>query len=98
MRLLPILFLAGGLARFAELPPDALAFEADALAFIRFGRPDVADLRGELSDLLLVRAAHGDLVRAFHGDRDAGGRLDHDRMREADLQRQLLALHLRAVA
>src|SRR5579864_5190464 len=44
-----------------------------------------------------VRPADDDLVVALDLDRDAGGRIENDRMREAELKRQFRTLHRRAV-
>src|SRR5271166_345859 len=89
---------ASRLAGLAEFAAHALALVTDALALVRLGRPYGADLRGELADLLLVRAADDDLVRALDLDVDAGRRLHHHRVREPDGDVQLAALRLRAVA
>ena len=61
------------LARFArrerahaplpDLPADVLALVADALALVRLGRAHLADLGGDLADLLLVDALDDDLRR-----------------------------------
>src|SRR5262249_47042564 len=61
-----------------ELPSLLLAFLAedvlvripDALALVRLGRPEVADLGRHLPDLLLVDAGDDDLGRPRRGDRD----------------------------
>src|SRR4029077_4421504 len=89
-------WLLGGLAGFAL---DALAGVADALALVGLGLAELANVGGHLSDELLVEAAHGDAGRLRHLERDAGRRLDVDRMREADRDLDLLgALRLGAVA
>src|SRR3954471_19094933 len=88
----PWLFL---LAFFAE---DILAAILDALALVRLGLAPAADLGGDLTDLLLVDAA--DL------DRILVGSLDVDAFRHgivhivavAELQAQIAALRLGAIA
>src|SRR5690606_36954241 len=58
-------------SRLTGLATDLLAFVLDPLAQVRFGRTDLADVRGELTELFLARALEGDLgraVRHFRGD------------------------------
>src|SRR5579864_6770147 len=98
LHILAVLFLARSLAGFSELAPDPLALVANAFALVRLRRSNVANLGRHLPDALLVRSADRNLVGSFDGDADPLRRLDDDRMREPELQRQLLALHLRAVA
>src|SRR5687768_5173981 len=86
---------AGGLARLAA---DVLARVLDSLPLVRLGRTVAADVRGDLPDQPLVEAGHVELGRALDRDRDSRRRLELDRVAEADLQRQLLPGHLRAVA
>src|SRR5215211_6078484 len=69
-----------------ELAADVLALVADALALVGLGRAHLADLRGDLADLLLVDALHDDLGRHRNFERDPLRRLDHDRMRVADVE------------
>src|SRR5579872_4936340 len=77
---------AGGLTGLAELATHAFALVADAFALVGFRRPQGAYLGCDLPDLLFVRAADVDLGRALDLDVDAGGRLEHDRMREPERQ------------
>src|SRR5258707_12767052 len=70
----------------SDLPADVLALVADALALVRLGRAHLADLGGDLSDLLLVDALDDDLVRRGDLERDAERRFLDDRMRVADVQ------------
>src|SRR5689334_363569 len=51
--------------RLAGLDLDLFAVVADALALIRLGLADLPHLGGELTDRLLVSAAHVNLVDAF---------------------------------
>src|SRR5262249_20813150 len=55
----------------AFLAEDVLTGIPDALALVRLGRPETANLRGDLADLLLVDAGDDDLDRPRRGDRDA---------------------------
>src|SRR5208282_5309793 len=69
---------AAPLLLLAFLAEDALGGIFDALALVRLGRPVVADLGGDLPDLLAVDAADHDLDRARRRDRDAlRDRIDH---------------------
>src|SRR5690606_12278111 len=63
-----------------------------ALALVGLRRSESADLGGNFADQLLVRAGDQDLGLRRRGDRDAFRRLDHDRVREAQRQVQVLAL------
>src|SRR5581483_7732113 len=66
---------------------------AHAFALVGFGRTERANLRGYLADQLLVGALHHEirLIRRF--DRDAVGNRVDDRVRIAEREIQLLALH-----
>ena len=60
---------------FADLPAlrmHALAGVADALALVRLGLADLADVGRDLTDQLLVEAAHDDARRLRNLERDAG--------------------------
>src|SRR5690606_2619218 len=80
------------------LAEDVLAAVLDALALVRLGLAPAADLGGELADRLLVDAADLDrgLIRSLH--LEAFGHVELDIVAEAELQLELLALRLRAVA
>ena len=82
----------------ADLAADELALVADALALVRLGRADAADLGGGLADGLLVDAAHDHLRRRRHFELDSLARRDPDRMRVADLELEVRAGHAGAVA
>ncbi len=69
-----------------------------ALALVGLGSAELADLRRDLADRLLVDARHDDLGRLRHRDGDAGRRLVDHVMAEAERQLQVLALHGRAIA
>src|SRR4249920_183872 len=55
------------------LAQHALAGVADALALVRLGLADLADVGGHLADELLVDARHHDAVRRGHLEGDAVG-------------------------
>ncbi len=61
--------LLRGLAGLAQ---HALAGVADALALVRLGLADLADVGRDLADELLVEAAHDDARRLRNLERDAG--------------------------
>src|SRR4051812_27141480 len=90
------LFMTSLLLRFLQL--DLLARIPHALALVRLRRTEVADVGGNLADLLHVRALDQDFRLGRRLDRDALGRGVDDRMREAERQVQVLALHRRAIA
>src|ERR1700730_316952 len=81
-----------------DLAAHVLAVVADALALVRLGRAALADLRGCLSHLLLVHALDDDLGVRGDLEGDPLGRLDHDRMRVADVELQIGALQRGAIA
>src|SRR5215472_15110378 len=64
------------LGTLANLSADVLALVADALALVRLGRANLADLGGRLTHHLLVRPLDDDLGRRGHLEADAGARLD----------------------
>src|SRR5262245_24868891 len=80
------------------LATDVLALVLHALALVGLGRAEAADVRGDLADEALVRAADREARGVLDLDRDARRRIDVHRMAEAQLQHELLALHRRAVA
>src|SRR5690606_8675453 len=80
------------------LAEDILAAVLDALALVGLRLPPAADLGGELPDLLLVDARHLDRGLVGGLDVDVLGHLDLDVVAETELQLELLALRLRAVA
>src|SRR5678815_4683016 len=90
------LFMASLLLRFLQL--DLLARIPHALALVRLRRTEVADVGGNLADLLHVRALDDDFRLARRFDGDALGRGVDDRVREAERQIQVLALRRRAIA
>src|SRR5262249_42183495 len=88
----PILLLLSFLAA------DALVLVFDALALVRLGLPEGADLGGHLADPLQIRPAYGDLSRLLAFDRHPRRNGIDDVMAEAELELQVLALDLGAVA
>src|SRR6478735_5514810 len=87
--------LLGGLAGLAL---HALAGVANALALVRLGLAELADVGGDLTDELLVEAAHDDAGRLRDLEGHAFGRLHVHRVREPDGDLDLLrSLSLRAV-
>src|SRR5690606_14931838 len=76
---------------------DLLAGVADTLALVRLGRTERADIRGDLADLLDVRALDDDLGLRGRFDRDAFGRDVNHRMRETQREIEVLALSLGAI-
>src|SRR4029079_7185041 len=83
------------LAFFAE---DVLAAVLDALALVRLRLAPAADLGRDLAHLLLVDAADLDRVLVGGLDLDAFGNREVHVMAVAELQAQILALGLGAVA
>src|SRR6185437_4291711 len=86
------------LRSLSDLADDVLAGVADALALVGLGRAPLANLGGDLADLLLARAADDDLRRLRHLERDALRRLHRDGVAEAELHLEVGALERRAVA
>src|SRR5690606_15489712 len=76
------------LAGLAGLAQDALTGVADALALVRLGLADAADVRRHLADDLLVDARHDHLRGDRDLERDALGRLDEHRVAEAEAEPQ----------
>src|SRR5437660_12528662 len=74
------------LRRLAGLAQHALVDVADALALVGLGLADLADVGGHLADELLVEAPHRDAGGSRHLELHALGRIDPDRVREAELQ------------
>src|SRR3569623_2668549 len=79
------------------LQGDLLAGIAHALALVGLRRTERADLGRNFADALLVRTLDEDLGLRRGLERDAFGRVEHDRVREAQAQAQRLAGHRSAV-
>src|SRR5438046_1668713 len=86
------------LTRLSDLELDLLALVADTLALVRVGLAQLADVGGDLADLLLVDAAYDELRRALHLEADALGCLDRHRVAVAERELQVGALRGDAVA
>src|SRR6185437_1124804 len=86
------------LTSLSGLAPNYLAGVAHALALVRLGLADLADVRSRLADGLLVDAAHRHLVVALDRERDPGRRVHEHRVREAERELDRGALLLDAVA
>src|SRR6185369_2931261 len=85
-------------SRLTGLAPDYLAGVANALPLVRLGRTKTAELRGDLPDHRLVRTVDHDLRRLRRRQLDARGRLELDRVREAERQLQPVRANLGLVA
>src|SRR5664280_692417 len=94
---LPLL-LSADLAGLAGLAADHLAGVPDALALVGLRLPSGADAGGNLADELLVDPEHGQLDRAFDLEADAVRRDDLDGMAVPQVELQLVADLLGAVA
>src|SRR6478672_1729631 len=81
----------------AFLAPDLFARVAHALALVGLRRTQLANDGCDLTHGLLVGAGDLDFRLLGHREGDAGGRFDVDVVREAELQRQGVALHRGAV-
>src|SRR6478672_9032140 len=81
VRLMNGFLLLGGLAGLAL---HALAGVADALALVRLGLAELANVGGDLADELLVEAAHDDARRLRDLEGHTGRSLHVDGVREAD--------------
>src|SRR5262245_24159614 len=87
------------LRRLAGLAADVLIGVPDALALVRLGLANLADVGRDLADQLLVEAAHDDALRLRDLERHTFGRLDAHGVREADRELdRVRALRLGAVA
>src|SRR6185436_4450750 len=71
---------------------------ANALLLIRVGLAQAAEVGGDLADQLPIDARHRDVRLLVDGDIDPLGDVEDHRMRIAEREVNLLALHLRAVA
>src|SRR4051794_30209649 len=77
------------LTSLSDLAADVLAGVAHALALVGLGLAELADVRGDLADQLLVDALDAEVGRVLDGERDALGRLEGDRVAVAELELQL---------
>src|SRR5204862_6782800 len=79
------------------LLPHVLALVADALALVRLGLADLADVRGDLADGLLVDAPDRDAGRRRYLELDPLRGPDHHRVGETERELEVGALQRRAV-
>src|SRR4051794_31672311 len=91
------LLLSTDLAGLAGLAAYDLAGVADTLALVGLGLALRADACRDVADQLLVDARHREAGRGLDLERDAGGRLNLDRMAVAQVELQLLADELGTV-
>src|SRR5688500_1691953 len=87
-----LLGLRADLAGLAGLAADVLARVLHALRLVGVGDAPAADVGGDLADDFLVDARDAELRRRLDREGDAGGRVDLDRVREAECEDELLAL------
>src|SRR5215468_5819664 len=90
--------MIGVLLLLAFLAYDLLAQIHDALALVRLGLAEAADLRRHLAHALLVGAGDLDGGRLVALDLDVRGDREHDVVAVAELELQGLALDRGAVA
>src|SRR4051794_28823629 len=86
------------LTRLPDLELDLLALVADALALVRVGLAQLADVGGDFAALLPVDAAHAQLRQALQLEADAVRSLDRPRVAVADRELEVRALGRAAVA
>src|SRR3954469_19756219 len=77
------------LACLSDLAPHLLTGVADAFALVGLGLAELADVGSDLAHQLLVDAGDAEPRRPVDRGRDAVGRLEHDRVRVAELELQL---------
>src|SRR5688572_30351727 len=86
------------LNRLAFLADNLLVRVAHAFALVRFGRIEAADFRGDLPHHLFIRAFHGQFGVVHDGHLDLVRYLIKDRVRETEIQVDILSLHRRLKA
>src|SRR4051794_1232854 len=77
------------LTSLSDLAADVFAGVAHALALVGLGLAELADVRGDLTDQLLVDALDAEVGGVLHGERDALGGVERDRVAVAELELQL---------
>src|ERR1700710_1396816 len=85
------------LARLPDLALDDLALIPHALALVRVGLADLADLGGDLADQLLVDTADPQAGGRLDGEGDPLGGLHRHRVAEAQGELEVRAARLDAV-
>src|SRR6478672_4663249 len=88
----------GLLTSLSDLAADVLAGVPHALALVRVGLAQLADVRGDLAVLLLVDALDAEAQRAVGGEADALGGLHRDGVAVAERELQVGTLGHHAVA
>src|SRR3954470_17364572 len=81
--------IAMSLTSLSDLAADVLAGVPDALALVRLGLAELADVGGDLADQLLVDALDAEAGLVLDRERDAVGRVEDDRVAVAELELQL---------
>src|SRR5690606_38824319 len=89
---LPRIVSATLLTSLSGLAADDLARVAHALALVRLGLADLADVRCDLADLLLVDPADRELCRALDREADPLGGGHRHRVAEAECELQVRPL------
>src|SRR6266404_3021726 len=89
---------AGLRASLASLLLQAFAGDANAFLLVRVGRTQRANVRSNLADLALVRAADHDVGLLVHRDLNAFRNLELDGVRLAEREGDSFALELSAIA
>src|SRR6201989_3331344 len=79
------------------LTTDDLTLVTHALALVRVGLAQLADVGGHFADLLLVDALDHEAGRGLDAERDALRRLDRDGVREPERELEVTALGGHAV-
>ena len=83
------------LTSLSDLAADDLAGVPHTLGLVRVGLAQLADVRSDLADLLLVDALHVELGGRLDREGDALGGVDRDRVAVAERELQVGALGLR---
>src|SRR5215467_6075287 len=86
------------LSSLPDLAADLLAGVTHALALVRIGLAELADVRGDLADLLLVDPLHDDPGGGLHAQGDAIRRGDRHRVAVAERELHPAALGLHPVS
>src|SRR4029077_2243619 len=77
------------LTSLSDLAADVFAGVAHALALVGLGLAELADVRSDLADQLLVDALDAETGPTVHRDCDDSGRVERDRVAVAELELQL---------
>src|SRR5699024_994968 len=88
----------GLLTCLSGLAAELFAFVAHALALVRVRSAQLADVRGNLTDLLLVNAGDGDLIGTLYSKADALGGFNRHRVGVPQRDLKVIALGQDAVA